>query len=91
MIPGCRLFMSVRPEKVLITKRPKEGFSNHLQGKVTDIIYYGRSTQYRVRLQNGQHLLVFEQNEEHFPQESIDWDDEVHLYFQKENVVLLEH
>ncbi len=91
MIPGCRLFMSVRPEKVLITKKPKEGFSNHLQGKVTDIIYYGRSTQYRVRLQNGQHLLVFEQNEEHFPQESIDWDDEVHLYFQKENVVLLEH
>ncbi|MBM3892893.1 ABC transporter ATP-binding protein [Candidatus Dependentiae bacterium] len=91
MIRGCRLFMSVRPEKVLITKKPKEGFSNHLQGKVTDIIYYGRSTQYRVRLQNGQHLLVFEQNEEHFPQESIDWDDEVHLYFQKENVVLLEH
>ena len=91
MIPGCRLFMSVRPEKIFISKKPKEGFANHLTAKVIDIIYYGRSTQYRVKLKNGQYLLVFEQNEEHFPQENIDYDDEVHLYFQKENVVLLEH
>lgn len=91
MIPGCRLFMSVRPEKIFISKKPKDGFANHLTAKVIDIIYYGRSTQYRVKLKNGQYLLVFEQNEEHFPQENIDYDDEVHLYFQKENVVLLEH
>lgn len=91
MIPGCRLYMSVRPEKILISKQPKEGFANHLTAKVVDIIYYGRSTQYRVKLKNGQFLLVFEQNEEHFPQENIDYDDQVHLYFQKENVVLLEH
>jgi len=91
MIPGCRLFISIRPEKILISKKPKEGFANHLMGRVVDIIYYGRSTQYRVRLKNGQFLLVFEQNEEHFPQESIDFDEDVHLYFQKENVVLLEH
>lgn len=91
MIPGCRLYMSVRPEKICISKKPKEGFSNHLMGKVVDIIYYGRSTQYRVKLKNGKYLLVFEQNEEHFPQESIEYDDEVYLYFQKENIVLLEH
>ncbi len=91
MIPGCRLYVSVRPEKIFISKSPKEGFSNHMAGKVIDIIYYGRSTQYRVKLRNGLYVLVFEQNEEHFPQENIDYDDEVHLYFQKENVVLLEH
>lgn len=90
MIPGCRLYMSIRPEKVFISKKLKEGFANHLTGKVVDIIYYGRSTQYRVKLKNGQFLLVFEQNEEHFPQENIDYDDNVHLFFQKENVVLLE-
>jgi len=90
MIPGCRLYMSIRPEKIFISKKPREGFSNHLLGRVVDIIYYGRSTSYRVKLQNSQYLLVFEQNEEHFPQESIDYDDEVNLYFQKENVVLLE-
>ncbi len=90
MIPGCRLFMSIRPEKIFISKKEKEGFANHMTGKVVDIIYYGRSTQYRIRLKNGRLLLVFEQNEEHFPQESIDYDEQVHLYFQKENVVLLE-
>ncbi|KKQ48592.1 MAG: Spermidine/putrescine import ATP-binding protein PotA [candidate division TM6 bacterium GW2011_GWF2_38_10] len=91
MIPGCRLFMSIRPEKIYISKTEKEGFSNHIQGRVVDIIYYGMSTRYYVKLRNGQVLIVFEQNEEHFPQEVIDYDDLVHLYFQKENVVLLEH
>jgi spermidine/putrescine transport system ATP-binding protein len=91
MIPGCRLFMSVRPEKIYISKKDIEGFSNHLTGKVANIIYYGRSTQYDVILKNRKMLTVFEQNEEHFPQEIIDYDDVVNLYFQKENVVLLEH
>lgn len=90
MISGRRIVMSIRPEKIDITKSELAGFSNHLQGKVVDIIYYGRSTEYRVLLSNGQMLMVFEQNEEHFPQETIDYDDIVHIYFQKENVVLLE-
>lgn len=91
MIPGCRLFMSIRPEKIEISKKERTGFANHLQGQVVNTIYYGKSTEYRVRLHNGHLLKVFEQNEEHFPEETIDDDDEVHLYFQKESVVLLEH
>jgi len=90
LIPGGHVFKSVRPEKIYISKKELTGFSNHLVGAVSDIIYYGQSTQYRVELSNGMLLTVFEQNDEHFPQESIDYDDEVHLYFQKENVVLLE-
>lgn len=84
------VYMSIRPEKIFISKKERSEFSNHLQGTVVDIIYYGRSTQYNVKLKNGLRLMVFEQNEEHFPQESIDYDDNVHLYFQKENIVLLE-
>jgi len=90
IIPGGHVFMSIRPEKIYITKKKLTGFSNHLTGYVSDIIYYGQSTQYRVCLPNGFILTVFEQNDEHFPQENIDYDDAVHLYFQKENVVLLE-
>ncbi|MFH0898361.1 MAG: ABC transporter ATP-binding protein, partial [bacterium] len=91
MIPGSRVLMSLRPEKIDISKKNMEQFSNCLQGVVEDIIYYGRSTQYRVGLKNGKKLLVFEQNEEHFPQETIDYNENVFLYFQKENVVLLEY
>ena len=90
MIPGCKLYISLRPEKIFISKKKMEGFSNHLVGKVGNIIYYGRTTQYDVILKNSKKLTVFEQNEEHFPQEEIDYSDEVNLYFQKENVVLLE-
>ena len=87
---GGKAFMSLRPEKVDISKEPLSGFDNECQGSVESIVYYGRSTQYKVRLDTGYSLHVFEQNEEHFPTEVIDYDDRVYLYWQKENVVLLE-
>lgn len=87
---GRSIFMSIRPEKIEISKTEVPGFSNHVKGIVQSIVYHGRSTQYNVRLASGQLLQVFEQNEEHFPQEVIEYDDQVHLYWQKENVVLLE-
>ncbi len=88
--PGSRLLMSLRPEKIEINKQEQTGFANHLTGTVEAIIYHGRSTQYSVKLPNEKVVQVFEQNEEHFPREVIDYDDVVHLYWQKENVVLLE-
>ena len=87
---GASIIMSLRPEKIEISKEPMVGFSNHVEGIVQSIVYHGRSTQYNVRLKNGMVVSVFEQNEEHFPKEIIDYDDSVHLYWQKENVVLLE-
>jgi len=86
---GREVFMSLRPEKVDISKVPLEGFANMVQGTVKSIVYYGRSTQYLIAI--GEHVVqVFEQNEEHFPQEVVDYDDPVFLYWQKENVVVLE-
>ncbi len=90
MISGSQLFMSVRPEKIWITKSERTGFDNKLEGVVNNIIYYGASTKYKVQLQDGTFITVFVQNEEHFPGETIDYDDKIFLYFQKENVVLLE-
>lgn len=85
-----QVLMSLRPEKIDISKKPLEGFSNLLKGTVKSIVYHGRSTQYNVRVHEDMLLQVFEQNEEHFPQEVIDYDDEVYLYWQKENVVIVE-
>jgi spermidine/putrescine transport system ATP-binding protein len=90
MREGCTVFMSIRPEKILITKKEVKNFSNSLKGTVQSIVYHGRSTQYNLLLNNGARLQVFEQNEEHFPQEVIDYDNEVYLYWQKENAVILE-
>lgn len=90
VVYGKHALMSLRPEKIDISKTPLPGFSNMVKGIVAAIVYHGRSTQYNVRLKNGQIVQVFEQNEEHFPKEVIDYDDEVYLYWQKENAVLLE-
>lgn len=84
------LLMSIRPEKILITKKVVTGFSNWLSGEVCGMIYYGRSTLYNVRLKNDKVIQVFEQNDEHIAHENIDYDDKVNLYWQKENAVLLE-
>jgi spermidine/putrescine transport system ATP-binding protein len=90
MTEGCDLLMSIRPEKIFISKKEVKNFSNTVKGVVQSIVYHGRSTQYNILLKNHLRLQVFEQNEEHFPQEVIDYDNEVNLYWQKENVVILE-
>lgn len=90
MLEGYEAVISIRPEKIYISKTPVENFSNGLKGVVDSIVYHGRSTQYNVILESGKKIQAFEQNEEHFPHEDIDYDDEVFLYWQKENSIILE-
>jgi spermidine/putrescine transport system ATP-binding protein len=90
MREGRNVMISLRPEKIFISKKQVRNFTNHLKGTVQSIVYHGRSTQYNVLLKNGMKMQVFEQNEEHFPQEVIDYDNEVNLYWQKESTVVLE-
>ena len=90
MDEGRQIMISLRPEKIFISKKAVPNFSNTLKGSVQSIVYHGRSTQYNILIKNGMRVQVFEQNEEHFPQEVIDYDNEVFLYWQKENVVILE-
>jgi spermidine/putrescine transport system ATP-binding protein len=84
------VLFSIRPEKIYISTSPVENFSNTLSGYVHAIVYHGRSTQYNVVLPNGLRIQVFEQNEDHFQSQAIDYDQKVYLSWQKENVVLLE-
>ncbi len=90
MYENADVVMSIRPEKILISKHTRENFSNSLTGIVDSIVYHGRSTEYNIRLKNNQRLQVFEQNDEHFPEQVIDYDNIVYLYWQKENGVVLE-
>ncbi len=91
MQEGCKASMSVRPEKIFITKtKGSYPASNTLKGIVSQIVYYGRSTEYNVVVNNTCNVRVFKQNEEHIFKENIDYDDEVDLYWQKENSLLLE-
>lgn len=90
MTEGARVVLSIRPEKIMISKQKPEGFANYVTGVVESIVYHGRSTQYNVAVSPDILIQVFEQNEEHFEKEVIDYEHTVHLAWQKENVVLLE-
>lgn len=90
MVSGRQIFISIRPEKIDITKQPLEGFSNRFSGRVLSTSYSGQSTQYYVQLHDGRSVVVFEQNEKHVSQLEIKDDDEVFLHIREENVVLLE-
>lgn len=87
---GLTIALSVRPEKIEISNKELSGFSTVFKGTVQSIVYHGRSTQYNVRLSPDHLIHVFEQNEEHFETETIDYDDVVYVYWQKENLVMLE-
>ena len=90
IIPGGAVYASIRPEKIEVSKTRLQHFSYCFPGVLESSSYAGRSTQYQVEIDNGQVMTVFEQNDEHFPKETIDDDDKVFLHFQKDNVVLLE-
>lgn len=90
LVHDRKALLSIRPEKIFITKRSLEGFTTKLEGTVESIVYSGRSTEYAVRINPAVVLRVFEQNEEHIAQEVIDYDDKVYLYWQQKNVVVLE-
>jgi len=90
MSDGSEIIMSLRPEKIYISKKPLKNFTNTVPGKVLSIVYHGRSTQYNVQVENSMLIQVFEQNEEHHLKEDIDYDDEVYLCWQRENALLLE-
>lgn len=81
--------LSIRPEKITVSKERLTGFSNELTGTVDAIVYYGRSTQYKVDVGNGVMMQVLEQNQKYSEEAEIDYDDTVYLYWQKESGLLL--
>ncbi len=87
---GQQITTSIRPEKIKMTKEPCTGFTHCLTGIVTTIVYHGNSTRYNIALANGSTMRVFVQNEEHIAHNIIEYDERVHLYWQQENLVVLE-
>jgi spermidine/putrescine transport system ATP-binding protein len=61
-VPGSRLELTVRPEKIeLSTARPATG-GCVLRGTVTEVVYLGTSTNFSVTTTTGADIVVFQQN-----------------------------
>jgi spermidine/putrescine transport system ATP-binding protein len=59
---GQPLDMTVRPEKIAITRERPAAGRCAIRGRVSEVVYLGTSTQYAVKTLDGSDLLVFLQN-----------------------------
>ncbi|MGK0273256.1 MAG: putrescine transport system ATP-binding protein, partial [Cocleimonas sp.] len=78
---GATIWLSIRPEKVGVSKTKPEGVNNILQGKVEDIAYSGNISTYYVRLANGETVKAQTTNSRRLSAREITWEDDVWLYW----------
>jgi spermidine/putrescine transport system ATP-binding protein len=90
--PGNPVFLSIRPEKVRITRDPPppDPRLNVVRAKVEDVIYLGPTTKYWVRA-DGHRVQVLRQHLRYFLDEKpIRWQDDVWISWHADDGFMLE-
>jgi putrescine transport system ATP-binding protein len=87
---GQRVWISLRPEKIRLSKTPIAGAAaNQIKGMVWELGYLGNRSTYRIKTETGKMITVFAQNDLRTSQWSIDWSDEVYLSWSANCAVVL--
>jgi putrescine transport system ATP-binding protein len=81
--------VSIRPEKILISKEPFDAEYNTLSGIVDEIAYWGDVSMYHIQLPSKQIVQVMVPNLLRGADRPITWNDKVYLHWKPQNGVLL--
>lgn len=81
--------LSIRPEKILISKEPFDVDYNTLSGIVSEIAYYGDVSLYHIELPSKHIIQVMVPNLLRGGTQQITWDEKVYLHWKPQNGVLL--
>jgi putrescine transport system ATP-binding protein len=87
--PGQRVWVSLRPEKIRLSKQPVPESTNQIKGMVWELGYLGNRSTYRIKTETGKMVTVFAQNDRRTAEWSIDWSDEVYLSWTADCAVVL--
>jgi putrescine transport system ATP-binding protein len=88
---GQQVWVAVRPEKLLVSKRPvTEPGVNQMQGVVWELGYLGDRSTYRIKTTTGKLVTVFAQNDQRTAEWSIDWSDEVYVSWRPDAAIVLQ-
>jgi putrescine transport system ATP-binding protein len=88
---GRSVTVSVRPEKLRLTKSLERGSAdNVVPGEVWELGYLGNRSIYQVRTAGGETLAVFAQNERRTLEFPIDWGDRVHVSWGIDDAAVLD-
>jgi len=87
---GQRVCLAVRPEKIRISKTPRQdNGTNCLKGVVWELGYLGNQSVYRIKTTSGAMLMVTAQNRRRTAEWGIDWSDEVFASWEADSCILL--
>jgi putrescine transport system ATP-binding protein len=87
---GQRVWVSLRPEKIRLSKVPVAGAAaNQIKGMVWELGYLGNRSTYRIKTETGKMITVFAQNDRRTSEWTIDWSDEVYLSWTANCAVVL--
>jgi putrescine transport system ATP-binding protein len=91
IIEGTKVWVAVRPEKITLSKTSLDASTNQLKGVVVDIGYHGKTSTYRIRINNDQiiEVSVPSQKRPRGERHSIDWDEEIYLNWDQSSAVVL--
>jgi putrescine transport system ATP-binding protein len=88
---GQRVWVSLRPEKIRLSKAPLTGTAaNQIKGMVWELGYLGNRSTYRIKTETGKMITVFAQNDQRTSEWTIDWSDEVYLSWTANCAVVLQ-
>lgn len=92
LAPGARVSLSVRPEKIHISREPPatEECRNTLSAVVEDVIYLGSHTRYRVRA--GRYRIAVQQQHNRYllDERPITWNESVWISWHADDGYMLE-
>ena len=77
--PLALCWVAVRPEKIVLSRKPPAGTDNWAHGTIHDIAYLGDMSVFVVRLDSGREVRVTQANRTRKPEEQFAWDEAVYL------------
>lgn len=89
---GQKLTLSLRPEKIAISRQEPEiqDDFNVLSGTIEDILYFGTHTQYMVRFGNTK-IRIFDQHKRvYVDDKGLDWEEKVYFFWHDTDTHLIE-
>lgn len=89
-VDSAAKFLSVRPEKVTISREQPTDMPNAFRGKVVDIAYTGSQSVYHVELSPGVIIKALDTNRLRLVASSITWNDEVWVSWRARSGVTFE-
>ena len=87
--PGARVWVAVRPEKVMLAREHPGSPHNAFPGVVKEIAYLGDQSVYLVRLESGKTIRITQPNLRRHADERVSWDERVHVHWHSSSGVVL--